>query len=239
MRLPFSCMKCTFESGLGSVSPYPTYIELRDDGRYEFTCANGHTTITVVQEQKFEVLYDLGAYAIVDGYYREAIASFTSSLERFYEFFIKACLFEDGIDKEVFDQAWKNVSRQSERQLGAFIFLYCKAFSEPPVLLRQKLIELRNDVIHKGKIPSKEEAMAYGESILCVIRPILKRVKNEFPNGVQASVFNHLMESRKSDENQQVTTMSIATIISLNNGEDKEPTLEESLSNKKWWRDRW
>lgn len=234
-------MKCTFDGEAGSIPPYPKYIELRDDGRYEFTCEKGHTTVTVVQEQKFEVLFDLGAYAIIDGYYREAIASFTSSLERFYEFFIKACLFEEGLDKEVFETTWKNVSQQSERQLGAFIFLYCKSFSKSPVLLHQKQIKLRNDVIHKGKIPTREEAIAYGDSILNVIRPIIKLVKNEFPNGVQSTVLNHLMESRKANENenQQIGTMSIATIVSLNNGEDKELTLEESLSNKKWWRERW
>ena len=234
-------MKCTFDGEAGSIPPYPKYVELRDDGRYEFTCEKGHTTVTVVQEQKFEVLFDLGAYAIIDGYYREAISSFTSSLERFYEFFIKACLFEEGLDKEVFEITWKNVSQQSERQLGAFIFLYCKSFSKSPVLLHQKQIKLRNDVIHKGKIPTREEAIAYGDSVLNVIRPIIKLVKNEFPNGVQSTVINHLMESRKANENenQQIGTMSIATIISLNNGEDKELTLEESLSSKKWWRERW
>lgn len=232
-------MKCTVEGGAGSSPPYPKYVELRDDGRYEFTCDKGHTTITVVQEQKFEVLFDLGAYAILDGYYREAIASFTSSLERFYEFFIKVCLFDDGLSKEVFDIAWKNVSQQSERQLGAFIFLYCKSFSKSPTLLHQKQVKLRNDVVHKGKIPTREEAVAYGESVLNVIMPILKRVKSDFPDGVQSTIINHLRESRKTDEGQQVGTMSIATIISLSSGDNKEPTLEESLVDKKWWRERW
>ena len=239
MRLPFSCMKCTFDGETGSIPPYPKYIELRDDGRYEFTCEKGHRTITVVQEQKFEVLFDLGAYAILDGYYREAIASFTSSLERFYEFFIKACILDEGLDKEIFEAAWKNVSQQSERQLGAFIFLYCKSFLEAPVLLHQKQIKLRNEVIHKGKIPTREEAIAYGESVLNIIRPIIKLVKSKFPDGVQTTVLNHIRGNRKANENQQVGTMSIPTIISLNNDEDKELTLEESLSNKEWWREHW
>lgn len=232
-------MTCTFEGGANSFPQYPKYVELRDDGRYVFICEKGHTTITVVQEQKFEVLFDLGAYAILDGYYREAVASFTSSLERFYEFFVKAYLFESGLSKEIFYKAWKNVSQQSERQLGAFIFMYCRAFSDAPELLDQKQIKLRNDVIHKGKIPTKDEAIAYGEAVLNVIRPILKRVKKDFPEGVQSTILNHLMESRKADEGQQVGTMTIATIISLTSGEDKEVTLDESLASKKWWRERW
>lgn len=137
MRLPFTCMQCAFGDDANSHLPYPKYVELRDDGRYEFTCENGHTTVTVLQEQKFEVLFDLGTYAILDGYYREAVASFTSSLERFYEFFIKAALFEDELDEATVAETWKQVSSQSERQLGAFIFVYLKSFSEQPLLLRK------------------------------------------------------------------------------------------------------
>ena len=53
-------------------------LEFRDDGRYEITCPKGHSSFTIPQQQKFELLFDIGAYAITDGYYREAISSFTS-----------------------------------------------------------------------------------------------------------------------------------------------------------------
>ncbi len=232
-------MKCTFGEGANSHPPYPKYVELRDDGRYEFTCEKGHTTVTVLQEQKFEVLFDLGAYAILDGYYREAVASFTSSLERFYEFFIKAALFQDGLEESAITESWKMVSSQSERQLGAFVFLYLKYFSESPPLLRQKQIKFRNEVVHKGKIPSREEAIGYGQEVLDTIRPILRRVKADLPTGIERTVLHHLMSSRKADESQPVGTMSIATIVSLNDGTGKEPNLEEALSEKQWRRDQW
>lgn len=64
-------------------------LEFRDDGCYGVCCSRGHTSVTILQEQKFEILFDIGANAIIDGYYRESISSFTSSLERFYEFCIK------------------------------------------------------------------------------------------------------------------------------------------------------
>ncbi|MBW0149563.1 hypothetical protein [Marinobacter arenosus] len=239
MRLPLTCMKCAVGANASSHPPYPKYVELRDDGRYEFTCEKGHTTVTVLQEQKFEVLFDLGAYAILDGYYREAVASFTSSLERFYEFFIKASLFEDGLEESAFAETWKEVSSQSERQLGAFIFLYLKCFSERPALLRPKQIKFRNEVIHKGKIPSRSEAIDYGQAVLETIRPIMQRTKTALPIGVQQTVLNHLKNSRKQDESQSVTTMTIATTISLNDGSGNEPSLEEALSEKEWWRARW
>ena len=131
------------------------------------------------------------------------------------------------------------MSSQSERQLGAFIFIYLKCFSESPSLLRQSQIQFRNVVIHKGKIPSREEAIKYGQEVLDTIRPILRRVKADLPKGVEKTVLHHLMSSRKADESQPVGTMSIATIVSLNDGTGKEPTLEEALSEKRWWRDRW
>jgi hypothetical protein len=33
-------------------------------------------------------------------------------------------------------------------------------------LLRRKLVELRNECVHKGRIPPEREAKAYGEAVL-------------------------------------------------------------------------
>lgn len=95
-------------------------VEPCDNGRYEVKCPKGHESVTILQQQKFEVLFDIGAYALVDGYYREAVSSFTSSLERFYEFVIRAVLFQRGISEKVFNQTWKLVERQSLKQVGGF-----------------------------------------------------------------------------------------------------------------------
>jgi hypothetical protein len=118
---------------IASARPFAT-VEWQDDGRYEVTCPKGHTSITILQEQKFELLFDIGAYALIDGYYREAVSSFTSSLERFYEFFVASVLFENGIGEDVLTSTWKQVVNQSERQLGAFMFLYVREFTHPSAM---------------------------------------------------------------------------------------------------------
>src|SRR5690606_34252006 len=118
--------------------------------------------------------FDIGAYAIVDGYYREAVSSFTSSLERVYEFFIKVICSSRGIDWNIIQKTWSLVSSQSERQLGAFIFIYLQEMGEKPALLHPDHIKFRNQVIHKGQIPTKQEALEYGQAILDLIRPLLK-----------------------------------------------------------------
>src|SRR4030095_600787 len=110
------------------VDGYPSDIaisvELRDDSLYKVSCPRGHVTVTAIQEQKFEVLFDLGAMALLDGYAREAVSSIAASLERFFEYYMLVVSLKHGIAYEHFVRAWNPISRLSERQFGAFLFLY-------------------------------------------------------------------------------------------------------------------
>jgi hypothetical protein len=231
MRLPFPCMKCFKEGG----SPFDlSWREFTDSGVYEVTCRNGHDTTFILQEQKFEILFDIGAYAIQDGYYREAISSFTSSLERFYEFSIQVLLFKKDFNYEAFCDTWKLVSNQSERQLGAFVFLYFQRFNQKPQLLSDSNVKLRNQVVHKGKIPTKSEAISYGQSVLDVVRPLLAILKRDFSDAIIEVVFNHIIESRnKVKGDHHYSGINISTIISLTNGEPSHDskTLEEAIAS--------
>ncbi|WP_157371840.1 hypothetical protein [Vibrio sp. MEBiC08052] len=107
-------------------------MNLRDDGFYHFTCPYGHESIFLLQNPLFEILFEIGISAIVDEYYREAVSSFTSALERFYEVFIKYYSVCNEIDWEVIQKGWKYTKKSSERQLGAFVFLYMQEFKTPP-----------------------------------------------------------------------------------------------------------
>ena len=102
----------------------PQYaVSISDDLICRFTCDNGHEVMVPLQDVRFEVLAQTGANAIVDGYYREAVASFTASLERFFEFYLSVVANERDVAKDRWTNAWKLVSNQSERQLGAVIFV--------------------------------------------------------------------------------------------------------------------
>ena len=66
MKLAIICPDCA----TASTPEYsPVTVEMRDDGFYRITCPAGHTSLTALQEQKFEILFDIGAYALLDGYY--------------------------------------------------------------------------------------------------------------------------------------------------------------------------
>lgn len=160
------------------LSGYIQDVEIRDDNSYKSVCPRGHNNIIVIQNQKFELLFDFGARALLDGYTREAVASFAASLERFYEFYIKVLRLKHQISDSEFEKSWKLVSNQSERQLGAFLFLYLlenrKAIDFQDI---NKQVKFRNDVIHKGYIPLTEEVLKYGEIVLNFVFTVSKELK--------------------------------------------------------------
>ena len=237
MRLLVSCMQCLQD--FGKPTEEFSRVEFCDDGRYEIKCSFGHETTTVLQQQKFEILFDIGAHAILDGYYREAVSSFTASLERFYEFSLRVFLEEASKSDVLFQNCWKKVSSQSERQLGAFVFLWASNFSEAPELLSNAQITFRNEVIHKGKIPTRKEALKYGDSVLGVIHPKLLTLKRKFPESVSKVTFYHLRDSRSdSDSGKNISTMSIPTIVSLTCGEASihYKSVEEHLIQLAQWK---
>ncbi|WP_053122346.1 hypothetical protein [Pseudomonas sp. P1.31] len=212
MRLLIPCLQCSQEPG--HFADEIDLVEYRDDGCYEITCAFGHTTVTVLQSNKFEVLFDIGAHAILDGYYREAISSFTSSLERFYEYAVRIFLGKSSGSDDLFLVTWKEVSSQSERQLGAFIFLWATYCNEPASLLPQSMTKLRNAVIHKGKIPTREEAVEYGNAVLEVLVPKYKLIKERFEEQVVHYDLRQMKENAsKAKAVIQHSTLGMASII--------------------------
>jgi hypothetical protein len=217
MRLPISCMKCR-DAHDNKFILECTFVEICDDGKYELECSLGHKTTVILQQQKFEILFEIGAHAILDGYYREAVSSFAASLERFYEFSIRVFLKKASVSNVLFDECWKSVSNQSERQLGAFIFLWVVNLNSKPPLLPSKQVEFRNNVIHKGRIPTKEEAVLFGEAVLNLIRPNVLEIREHFSDQLMDVIHDYLHKLGMSINQTQLLCTS--TIISLSQGDD-------------------
>jgi hypothetical protein len=209
-------------------------VPIADEPTYEVECGRGHRSFVLLQQQRFEVLFQIGAYAIVDGYFREAVSSFTASLERFYEFFIRAALIENGVPSDATRDAWKAVSRQSERQLGAFIFLHLRETKTAPPMLSNKDVEFRNEVVHQGRIPSRHQAIEYGERVLAVVRPLVRLAQERFPSGTERLILEHLQTARtKVGPEFAVAISSIGTILSL--ARVGEPSLEQEIQSMPRW----
>jgi hypothetical protein len=90
------------------------------------------------------------------------------------QLFIKIVLKANGATDAELANGWKKISRQSERQLGAFIVLFVLEFGIQPPLLANSNTELRNKVIHQGYFPTEEECLKYGRAVL---NSILKTIR--------------------------------------------------------------
>jgi len=205
-------------------------VLVQDNGIYEITCPVGHRSVTTLSAEKFEILFEIGANAILDGYYREAVSSFAASLERFHEYFISLISLKLGIPDSEFESAWNSIKSQSERQLGAFTFLWLSELKKAPPQLANKMREFRNDVIHKGKIPTKDEVLVFGNAVLGVLTEGVKTVRENYEEyrgalmGKRAMAFN--MGKYKD---QAVGGMGLSTIVSLVNLEHIPTSIEAGL----------
>jgi len=89
MRLLIPCTKCFQDASTPTLAL--ARVEVRDDGRYELTCPNGHESITLLQQEKFEVLVDIGAYAAwtatIEKPYRRLQLAWNDSTNLLYAYF--------------------------------------------------------------------------------------------------------------------------------------------------------
>ncbi len=172
-------------------------VELRDDLALDVSCPHGHKTLIVWEVQKFEILFQMGSLALLDGYYREAISSFAAAHERFHEFCIKIFLTSSDVKRDEFVGTWKLVSNQSERQLGAYYFLHLLYFNTAPPV-NPKMIEFRNNVIHKGFIPSHSQASSYAEYVYDYIIEAVHRMRPKCNDAMETVIKTDLQEMQQS-----------------------------------------
>ena len=116
------------------------------------------------------------------------------------ELFIRIIMKTNGIEGATVAKGWKNVARQSERQLGAFIFLFILEFRTQPSLLSRNHTELRNRIIHQGYFPTEKECIAYGTAVLCFIRDTIKLLHDS-----EVCVWRTQVDSRRPGRDQSRT----------------------------------
>ncbi|AAV88635.2 uncharacterized protein ZMO1_ZMO0011 [Zymomonas mobilis subsp. mobilis ZM4 = ATCC 31821] len=201
-----------------------------------FTCQHGHEITIIIQQEKFEILSEMAIKAIIDEYYRDAVASFAGSLERLHEFFIRATCKKHSIDTPTWGSAWKNMSNQSERQLGAFIGLHLIETRKNPRLLDQKQIAFRNAVIHKGKFPEKKETIQFGQEILDCARPILHLLKTKaYSSAIQELTSENIGERFLVEHKKSANISTMAKLTPLSLLRDIPDSIEDAISNYTNW----
>lgn len=197
MQLFAMCMECQKELGHPSFEPF--FVPYYEDRISYIKCSRGHQSAYVLQSQKFEVLMESGANALSAGFTLEACASFAAALERLYEFALRVFIVQKGLPDESYAAMFKEMSRQSERQLGAFMALYLIEVGQP-YKPNAKITEFRNSVIHKGQIPTPEEANAFCSNVYGTVLEITDQLRNKLPEAVNRVVMLDLRERHEKLE---------------------------------------
>lgn len=214
MKLKMTCPYCLVEqqAKVGD-TVYLTVdsIELCTKYYYEYTCPNGHKNSFFLSNPRYELLYDMGISAYLDGYYREAALDFAACIERFYEYCIFTLTFHWDAINELSDM-WKEMAVYSERQYGAFVALHFSKLGFSPPKPTKSHIEFRNNVTHKGHFPTKEETYHYAEYVASRISSI----KSNLPTEIEqywGGMFPALKEVHES--RAEAGGHNICTVLSL------------------------
>lgn len=194
MKIFAMCMQCQAELGHPSFEPF--LADHFDDGIAYIECSNGHKSAFLLQSLKFELLLESGANALLHGFTLEACASFSVALERFYEFSLHVICIAQGMPEELFEKLFKEMARQSERQLGAFMMLYAKEFGEI-YKLEPKFVKLRNNVIHNGEIPDLEETKTFCSWVYETIIGLFEKLSGRYNEHIQTIMRHKLRAKRK------------------------------------------
>lgn len=198
LRFPAGCHLCHAQGRLDHDAP--VMLDVRDTGPYEFECPNHHKTRLAMQAMHFQVLFEVGIAAIVDGYPREAVADFAASLERYQEAFARAAAIALDLPIAEFETVWKAVAVQSERQTGLYAGLHLTLLRSAPPTLAKKMVELRNEVIHKGKIPDQGTAIGFGQHVADLITTGIDALWRTCPDAVHTLIVTHIASQSPSTQ---------------------------------------
>ncbi|WP_438958264.1 hypothetical protein [Porticoccus sp.] len=227
MKIFATCMECFKE--LGHPSFEPIIADYYDEPVAYIECSKGHKSAFMLQSQKFEILLESAANALLEGYTLEAASTFSAAYERFFEFSIRVICSKNNLEAKELASTFSQVSRQSERQLGAFLFLHLLEFGDT-YLVNDKIVSFRNKVIHKGYIPTPDEVEDFAEKIYQEIYSITQKLKINCSQDIQKVIMSSLSErSKKIPNDMPRATSTGAMLFSLSHAEQK-PTFSEAMS---------
>jgi hypothetical protein len=218
-----------------------TAVDLGNGGVYLHTCPEGHVNHTILQQMQFELLFEAAFLAAVDGYCREAVGTFAAALERFQEFALRVCCVKLGMAPGAVEEAWKDVRNASERQYGAFVFVYSATVGKMPATLTSSERAFRNDVVHKGAFCSEAEALAFGNRVRTLVVGAIAELRGPCAQEIDAVLIQAMHAASASvPGGASVNSMSIPTILSLvPRGQDSQDLSHIAAEVRAGVRRRW
>ncbi len=161
MQIPLICPTCLKDEGRGVVyAP----AQVNEAGLFQANCEHGHTIKAVSERPNHEWLITAAAYAIGDGYHREAVLNFAAALESAFDFYVEASLLQANLEMEAVRELLRQ-NRQDQRRAGMVSVCYLRDTGKQFPYLQRKWIEFRNDIVHNGRWPTRETGLEYAAYI--------------------------------------------------------------------------
>lgn len=249
MKIKMPCFKCFNLDGIEE--PVFSYLELGESNIHEVICTRGHKTLVELTQHKHEVLFEIGAMALADGYPREAIATIAAALERFYELCIRVVSAGQKIPDDQLQAAWRLIDAASERQFGAFVLTMLLWSKECPIVIDNKKPnlpnkskantktwkEFRNAVIHKGLIPPEHEAIEYCELVYTHINELTKKLTSQFEPEWLSQAQKQATEVRQANPEKEIVLFALPTTLFLARGRQAPISFRNALTQLNGYRE--
>lgn len=237
------CLVCQQKTGI------PNFVfkqeALNDEFCFLTTCSKGHKSITVLQNERFQLLFDMACNAYLNGDYKDSIANAASAVERFREYFIKVVMLDPFTESQEsyyqhynkFLKTWKEVDNLTERQTGGFLMLYFCAFQAlPPKYLNSNTDGFRNKVVHKGHLPKQDKTLEYLEKCYMYILEIIELLRTKYNESMLCLALceNRIKaEKVRADTEYPVQVFAANSVINLNCSmeESHKTNFETALKN--------
>jgi hypothetical protein len=147
-------------------------------------------------------------------YHREAILTCASALDAYLDFHVAVLMRSTASKKEDVDALLKFISKQAERRLGAFLAAETAISKQQPGYIRQPMIELRNNIVHKGYIPTQDEAFGYLQHVLDFIVARYAALHHQHSDTIHKIFFERVAAlPPPSTPNHSHPTMAWITVI--------------------------
>ena len=191
------------------------FVPYYEDRLCFINCEKGHRSAIILQRQKFEILMESGTNALIAGFTLEAVGGFAAALERFYEFSVRVLFHSKNVPWATYEAMFRGMARQSERQLGAFMAVHALILHRP-YSQDTNIAKFRNSVIHKGEIPTPEQAESFCALIYDEVRNLTLTLQAACRESLQAVVMRDISERKTViPKDVQTWTGGQSTIFSV------------------------
>lgn len=164
MQIAINCPKCISHSATIPIEITEGFFEGVD-----IKCDNGHEFFFICKSPRFQFLLQQGVESFQQNFYFESFHTLYSAYEAYKKEFVAAHIYNKTKNIEICKSVINRLDR-SERLEGAFVSAYISLSNgKIPEKLSRSVVELRNNVVHKGQIPSRKDCEKAGNAIFKLI----------------------------------------------------------------------